>query len=94
MTLPRILSLATDGSLKIEPVPELECLRMNPKVRKNIALNADALTLEEIQGNCLELAVEIDPGDATEVGVQVLCSPDQAEHTDVLYVPTERNVKN
>ena len=41
MTLPRILSLATDGSLQIEPVPELECLRMNPKAHKNITLNAD-----------------------------------------------------
>ena len=93
MTLPRILSIATDGSLQIEPVPELECLRMNPKARKNITLNADTLNLEEIQGNCLELAFEIDPGDATEVGVQVLCSPDQAEHTGVLYVPTERTLK-
>ena len=94
MTVPRILSLATDGSLQIEPVPELECLRMNPKVRENITLNADdEMNLEEVQGNCLELAVEIDPGDATEVGVQVLCSPDQAEQTGVLYVPAERTLK-
>lgn len=33
MTLPRVLSLATDGSLQIEPVPELECLRMNQILR-------------------------------------------------------------
>ena len=93
MTLPRILSLATDGSLQIEPVPELECLRMNPKARENITLNADELNLEDIQGNCLELAVEIEPGDATEVGVQVLCSPDQAEQTGILSVPSERMLK-
>jgi len=94
MTLPRTLSLASDGSLKIEPVPELECLRMNPKVRENITLNADEeMNLEEIQGNCLELDVEIDPNDAGEVGVQLLCSPDQAEQTEVLYVPAERTLK-
>jgi sucrose-6-phosphate hydrolase SacC (GH32 family) len=94
MTVPRILSLATDGSLQIEPVPELECLRMNPKVHKNIALNADSdLNLEDIQGNCLELTVEIDPSDATEVGVQVLCSPDDAEQTGILYVPAEGTLK-
>jgi len=94
MTLPRILSLATDGSLQIEPVPELDCLRMNPKACKNIALNADdEVNLEEIQGNCLELAVEIDPGDATEIGVQVLCSPDGVEHTGILYVPAEGTLK-
>jgi sucrose-6-phosphate hydrolase SacC (GH32 family) len=94
MTLPRILSLASDGSLQIEPVPELECLRINPKERKNITLGTDGeLNLEEIQGNCLELAVEIDPGDATEIGVQVLCSPDQAEQTGILYIPAERTLK-
>ncbi|MXY27933.1 hypothetical protein F4Y59_07225, partial [Candidatus Poribacteria bacterium] len=94
MTLPRVLSLATDGSLQIEPVPELDCLRMNPKELKNITLNTDeALNLEEIQGNCLELAVEIDPKDATEVGVQVLCSPNQAERTGILYVPGEGTLK-
>lgn len=94
MTVPRILSLATDGSLQIEPVPELECLRMNPKVRENVTLKADdEINLEEVQGNCLELAVEIDPGDATEVGVQVLSSPDQAEHTRILYVPADGTLK-
>ena len=94
MTVPRILSLATDGSLQIEPVPELECLRMNPKTRENITLNADdEVSLEDIHGNCLELAVEIDPGDATEVGVQVLCSPDQVEQTGILYVPAEGTLK-
>ena len=32
---------------------------------KIITLNTDdELNLEEVQGNCLELAVEIDPGDA------------------------------
>ena len=94
MTLPRILSLASDGSLQIEPVPELECLRINPKERKNITLGTDGeLNLEEIQGNCLELAVEIDPGDATEVGVQVLCSLDHAEQTGILYVPAEGTLK-
>jgi beta-fructofuranosidase len=94
MTVPRILSLATDGSLQIEPVPELECLRMNPKVRENVTLNADdEINVEEVQGNCLELAVEIDPGDATEVGVEVLCAPDRAEHTRILYVPAEGTLK-
>ncbi|MDE0010537.1 MAG: GH32 C-terminal domain-containing protein, partial [Candidatus Poribacteria bacterium] len=93
MTVPRILSLATDGSLQIEPVPELECLRMNPKAHKNITLNADEVDLEDIQGSCIELAAEIDPGDATEVGVQVLCSPDQSEQTGVVYVPEEGTLK-
>ena len=40
------------------------------RTRENITLGADdELNLEEVQGNCLELAVEIEPGDATEVGV-------------------------
>ena len=72
----------------------MECLRINPKAHENIVLNADdEMDLGGVQGNCLELDVEIDPNDATEVGVQVLCSPDQAEQTGILYVPSERTLK-
>ena len=67
---------------------------MNPKAHKNITLDTDGeMDLGDIQGNCLELAVEIDPGDATEVGVEVLRSPDQAERTGILYVPAEGTLK-
>ena len=86
MTLPRVLSLAVDGTLCIEPVPELEVLRVNPRVRRDIHLAANAeIELDEVRGDCLELAARIDPEGAQAVGVKVRCSPDGAEQTVVSF---------
>lgn len=86
MTLPRVLSLATDGTLLIEPVPEAKALRMNHRTRADAQLTADAdLALEEMSGDCLELSIEVEMGQAQEVGVKVRCSPDGAEQTVVSY---------
>ncbi|MCZ6680183.1 MAG: glycoside hydrolase family 32 protein, partial [Candidatus Poribacteria bacterium] len=88
MTVPRVLSLASDGSLQIEPVPELEALRLNYRQRKNIDLTAESeLTLDDVRGDCLELAVEMDARDAREFGVKVRCSPDGAEQTAIVCNP-------
>ena len=94
MTLPRVLSLADDGSLRIEPAPEFEMLRMNPRVRRDLSLAADSeLAIDDVRGDCLELFVEIRPEDAREFGVKVRCSPDGAEQTVVLYDAQSRKLK-
>ena len=86
MTLPRVLSLAVDGTLRIEPAPELEVLRLNPRVRRDIHLSANAeIELDDVRGDCLELAAQIEPEGAQAVGVKVRCSPDGAEQTVVLF---------
>lgn len=86
MTLPRILSLAEDGTLCIEPAPELEVLRMNFRIRRGIQLGADSeLVVDEVRGDCLELAVEMEPAGAQEFGVKVRCSPDGSEQTAILF---------
>ncbi|MFO0890348.1 MAG: GH32 C-terminal domain-containing protein [Isosphaeraceae bacterium] len=85
-SLPRVLSLAPDGTLLIRPVEELETLRRHPRSLVNLPIRADAETpLKEIQGDRLELALEIDPGDASEVGLAVRCSPDGKEATEILH---------
>ena len=62
MTLPRILSLREDGSLCIEPVPELEKLRTQHHHKKTIQLDADTeIKIEGVNGDCLEIQIEIDP---------------------------------
>ena len=89
MSLPRLLSLTEHGSLRIEPVPELERLRINHRQREAIQLNADSeRNIEEGHGDCLELQLEIDPGDATEFGVKVRRSPAGEEETAIVCVPT------
>jgi sucrose-6-phosphate hydrolase SacC (GH32 family) len=49
-----------------------------------VADGADAV-VPGIAGDTLELALEIDPAQAAEVGVAVRCSPDGAERTPVVY---------
>ena len=94
MTLPRVLSLADDGGLGMEPVPELEALRVNRLVAKELRLPADSETVvEEVRGDCLELAVEVKLDGAREFGVKVRSSPDGAEQTAVVYDNEARKLK-
>ncbi|MBI4531618.1 MAG: glycoside hydrolase family 32 protein [Candidatus Latescibacteria bacterium] len=94
MTLPRVISLDTDGRLRMTPVPELEVLRLRHRRREQIRLLADSeRTLDEMRGTCLELLLEIEPEDARELGVKVRCSPDGAEETVIVYTPEAKTLK-
>jgi beta-fructofuranosidase len=62
--------------LRIEPAPELEILRCNPRKFENLRLVADSeLPISNVSGDCLEMALEIESEDAHEFGVKVRCSP-------------------
>ena len=88
MSLPRVFSLEEDGTVSIEPAQEIERLRINPKRRENVMLNDGALVpLEDVRGMAWELDLEIEPGSAARVGIQVCCSPDGAEGTEIVYDP-------
>ena len=94
MTLPRVLTLTDDGALGIEPVPELEALRMPRLVHWELRLPADSETaVEEVRGSRLELEVEMSPEGGREFGVKVRSSPDGAEQTAVLYDATARKLR-
>lgn len=85
MTLPRVLSLGPDGTLRIEPVPELNALRRNPRTLMGLTLRANNdETLAGIAGDSLELDAEIDPGSARQLGLKVRCSPDGTEETAII----------
>lgn len=86
MTLPRIMSLTANGSLLVEPAPELEALRMNHRARRDQRIDADSeLVIEEARGDCLKLSLEAEVGNAQELGVSVRRSPDGREQTVVSY---------
>jgi sucrose-6-phosphate hydrolase SacC (GH32 family) len=88
MSMPRVLSLAEDKTMRIKPIEEIEQLRINPRERKNISLTDGAeLALDDIMGDCLEIDLEIDPGSASHVGLRVLRSPQGEEETIVAYEP-------
>jgi beta-fructofuranosidase len=86
MSLPRILSLGPDRSLRIEPAPELEVLRLNRRELKDLPLEAGAETvLPRVEGECLELDVELEPGGARQVGLAVRRSPDGEETALIVF---------
>lgn len=91
-SLPRVLSLADDKTLRIEPAPELEILRCDPRHRENLTVSGERL-LDDIRGDCLEISAVIEPGDAREFGLVVRRSPDGAEQTVVICAPRDKTLK-
>jgi len=95
MSLPRVLALAKDGSLRMNPPEEIERLRYNPTEQTDLAVDAGSdLKLDGISGNSIELDVDMSPGKgATRFGVKVCCSADGNERTLVYYDAGEKKLK-
>ena len=86
MSLPRVFSLDKSGKLLIDPVAELQTLRRNHRSWEEMTLDTDGEEiLSEVEGDCLEIAVVADPGDARQLGVKVRCSSDGGEQTTITY---------
>jgi len=95
LSLPRVLWLGEDKTLRMCPAQELESLRYNAKTVENLTVKADAeLKVKDIGGTSLELAIEMVPDSATkQLGVKVCCSPDGKEQTLVYYDAAEKKLK-
>lgn len=94
MTMPRVLSLATDGTLLIQPVEEYENLRRKPRKYENITVSAGSdSVLGNISGDCLELMVEIAPGVTAPCGVKVRRSRQGQEETVISYDPGKKHLR-
>ncbi|MFV1967271.1 MAG: glycoside hydrolase family 32 protein [Pirellulaceae bacterium] len=88
MTLPRVLSLNDDDTLRIEPAPEFKSLRRNHRHRSDIRLPKDEpISLEDIRGDRLEIAATFEGGDAKSYGLNVRCSADGKQQTRIIYDP-------
>lgn len=86
MTLPRHYWLADDNSLGMSPVEEMDSLRFDHKTIASMEIPANGETvLDGIQGKAIEIEAVIEPGDAREVGLSVLRSPDGAEQTRISF---------
>jgi len=94
MSLPRVLWLGEDKTLRMGPPEELALLRYNPKKRENLAVRADSeLALDGVQGNSIELAIEMAPEGSERFGVKVCCSPDGEEQTVVYCDAAEKKLQ-
>ena len=93
MTVPRVLSLSSDGNLLIEPIEELEELRTNLRtVEKMTAYENISTRLEGIEGTTLEIKAEIDMGEASTFGMKVLASPNGEEETLIEFNREKNNI--
>ncbi|WP_342562337.1 GH32 C-terminal domain-containing protein [Paenibacillus sp. FSL R7-0345] len=84
--LPVSVYLREDGRLGIEPIHELQSLRGE----KRLSLHDKSLTeandlLKAIQGDMLEIQLEMERGSAAQLGIKVRCTPDGEEETLLYY---------
>jgi beta-fructofuranosidase len=94
MSLPRVLTLTPEGSLRMNPPEEIERLRYNGKRKANLEVKPDSdLALSDIHGTSLELNIQMSAADATQYGVKVCTSPNSEEQTLVYYDATDKRLK-
>ena len=94
MSLPRHLWLGDDGALRMAPVTELETLRMHPRHFSEMPLeDGKELSFAGVEGDTMELTLELDPGTAREVGLCVRKSPGGEEETRIIYNASESSLR-
>jgi len=86
MSLPKLLTLRSDGTLGIAPVPELAILRGDAKrlADREIMPNGPLL-LEHFEGDCTEIEAEIELGNSRQAGLRVRSTADGSEQTLIGY---------
>lgn len=84
--LPLSVYLRDDGRLGIEPVQELQSLRGTKRLSLQDKSLAEAnVLLGDVQGDMLEIQLELEPGNAGQLGIKVRCTPDGEEETLLYY---------
>ena len=90
ISLPRVLTLAADGTMRYAPPEELQTLRRgHEEITRTPLPDGSTIPLETINGDCLELIAELDPGDSEKVGLALRRSPEGEEQTLLAYRPRE-----
>lgn len=93
-SLPRVLALGEDGGVRITPAAELQSLRRHERKLDTLALpEGKEVPLAGVRGECMEIALEIEPGTAGEVGVKLRCSGDGKEYTTVTWFPAQKKMR-
>lgn len=93
MSVPQHLTLGSDKLLRIEPVEALSALRSEHRhVGRTVLAANEEVILKQVQGNTLELAVEIDPQQSRWVQLNVLRSPNAEEQTSITFLNFDRQV--
>jgi beta-fructofuranosidase len=86
MTLPRRLTLSGRDEILQEPAGDIESLRYKPQTVAATKLPANKeIVFKQIQGNAMELSMEIDVKDAPALELNVLRSRNSEEYTRIVF---------
>lgn len=86
MSLPRLLNLDERGKLVMQPVGDIASLRKDKIELQNLALPANKeVVLEKVQGDAMEINMEIDLKKSPAIELNVLRSPDKEEYTRIIF---------
>jgi beta-fructofuranosidase len=91
MSLPRVLSTDAEGTLCMDPLPQLAILRGKHHRITGRELSG-FVPISEVRGDSLEIHLDLDAGDANEVGIAVRRSADSVEETTITYDAGSQNV--
>ena len=84
--LPLSVYLRDDGRLGMEPIQELQSLRGTKLLSlREKSLTEANLLLKDVQGDMLEIQMELEPRHAAQLGIKVRCTPDGEEETLLYY---------
>jgi beta-fructofuranosidase len=94
LSMPRVLSLGDDGTLRIDVPEEIEALRYGAFKKRNISVQSGTdMVIDDIRGKGLELFIEMESAQASQFGVKVAVSPDGLEETSIYYDASEGMLK-
>ena len=86
MSLVCVVSLREGNKMSIQPVPAIESLRKaHQHVDETPLPGGKQIVLNQISGNAMELAVELDPKTASDMTLNVLRSPGEEEYTQIIF---------
>ena len=94
ISLPRVLTLGDDDRLRFDPVAEIESLRRGRHWQfTDIGLTPNRTNqLAGVSGACLEIEAVIDPGDARECRLGVLCGEGDREQTPIVFDAERKSI--
>ncbi|MFD0698078.1 glycoside hydrolase family 32 protein [Paenibacillus sp. GCM10027628] len=96
-TLPRELTMAADGTIRMKPVEELKALRGEHHTFGTQKVSADTVVpLAGLQSDVLEIVVIFNTAESAanaEYGLQLRSSEDGRQYTEVVYAEAEGKLK-
>lgn len=92
--LPRSLWVGADGALRMQPVKELQHLRMNESVITGVQVKSGSeVKLKKPGHELMELEITFNPNSAQQYGVKLNASEDGREETVIYYDNTDKKLK-